>query len=186
VTRRLLIGASLLFLPTIVSAQRGGTRTQADRHTDMFDKDKAPAKAPLFRTRDIEEQSPIKLLIDKRKDLKLTDSQLSQLKDAEGKLNDKNAPLLKTIDSLVRDLRSVEAAPSEGDQSHIRLTRMNLTSVLGDIRSNYDAAAKDAIGTLDAEQQTKATEMVDKQKQDADKFVQEKLGGGGRRGGGQR
>lgn len=179
---RLLIIASLFVLPTVATAQRGGSRTQSDRHTDLFDKSSLP-KAPLLRTRDIEAQSPLKLLIDKRKDLKLSDAQLSHLNESEGKLNEKNASLLKMTDSLVRELRSIEAAPSNDDQSHIGLLRMALANVLREIRTNYDAAAKDALATLDADQQPKATEMLDKQKQDAEKFINEKLGGGQRRGG---
>lgn len=177
---RLLIIASLLVLPSIATGQR--TRTQSDRHTDLFEKSNLP-KGPLLRTRDIEEQSPLKLLIDKRKDLRLSDAQLSQLKERAGKLDEKNAPLLKMTDSLVRELRSVEAAPSTDDQSRIQFLRMALTKVLGEIRTNYDAAAKEALATLEADQQPKATEMLDKQKQDAEKFINERLGGGQRRGG---
>ena len=73
---RLLIIASLFVLPTLATAQRGGSRTQSDRHTDLFDKSSLP-KAPLLRTRDIEAQSPLKLLIDKRKDLKLSEAQMA-------------------------------------------------------------------------------------------------------------
>jgi hypothetical protein len=60
---------------------------------------------------------------------------------------------------------------------------MALANVLREIRTNYDAAAKDALATLDADQQPKATEMLDKQRQDAEKFISERLGGGQRRGG---
>jgi hypothetical protein len=57
---------------------------------------------------------------------------------------------------------------------------MALRNVIGAIHTNYDAAAKDALATLSADQQPRATEMLDKQKQDADKFITEKLGGGRR------
>ena len=89
-------------------------------------------------------------------------------------------------DSLVRELRSVEAAPTPDDQSRIRLLRMGLANVLGEIRTNYDTAMKDALAPLEADQQPKATEMLDKQKQDAEKFINERLRGGQRRGGDQR
>ena len=42
--------------------------------------------------KDIENVSPIKLLIDKRKDLKLTDDQLAKLKDREDKLKESMKP----------------------------------------------------------------------------------------------
>jgi len=178
---RLLIVASLIAVPVAAGAQRGGSRTQSDRHTDLFEKTTAP-KGPLLRSREIEDQSPLKVLLDKRRDLKLTDAQLSQLEASKGKLAEKNAPLLKMVDSLVRDLRSVQAA-SEGDQAHLRMVYVGLTNVLGEVRSNYDAAAKDALATLDADQQAKAAELLDKQKEDVENFMKERLGGGQRSGG---
>ena len=54
-----------LFVPAVALAQRGGGRTQADRKTDLFEKQELP-KGPTLRVRDIEDQSPLKLLIDKR------------------------------------------------------------------------------------------------------------------------
>ena len=107
--RRLAVIA-LLLVPAISLAQRGG-RTQADRKTPLFDKEEGP-KGPTLRVRDIEDQSPLKLLIDKRKDLKLSDAQLSQLKDSETKLKDVNAPLYKAVDSLIRDMRNGSARNS--------------------------------------------------------------------------
>ncbi|HMA25019.1 MAG TPA: hypothetical protein VKP00_13515 [Gemmatimonadaceae bacterium] len=101
--RRYLIAAALFFLPSVATAQR--TRTQSDRRTELFVKDSS-RQSQVLRGRDVEDQSPPKLLIDKRKDLKLTDAQLSQLKDSEGKLKERNAPLLKAIDSLVHEMRS--------------------------------------------------------------------------------
>src|SRR5207342_1478591 len=114
--RRLAVVA-LLLVPGISLAQRGG-RTQADRKTELFPKEEAP-KGPTLRVRDIEDQSPLKLLIDKRKDLKLSDAQLSELKDAETKLKDVNAPLFKAVDSLIRDMRSGSASPN--DQAKAKL-----------------------------------------------------------------
>jgi len=182
VNRRFFIIATLLTLPSVAAAQR--TRTQSDRRTEMFDKDSSRQTPPaVLRVRDIEDQSPIKLLIDKRKDLKLTDAQLSQLKDSEGKLKDKNAPLLKAVDSLVRELRYGMGSPSEDSRARARNARIGLMTTLGDIRTNYDASAKDALATFEPDQQSKATELLDKQKQEAEKFLQERVGSGDRRGG---
>jgi hypothetical protein len=110
--RRLLI-AALLFVPSLALAQRGGASSQAAKHTEM---DPQTASGPTLRTRDIEDMSPIKLLIDKRKDLKLTDAQLSGLKDAEPKLKEANAPLLKQVDSLMRRADRRRAKPLD----HVR------------------------------------------------------------------
>lgn len=179
---RLVFLAAFVALPSLASAQR--TRTASDRRTELFDKDSSSRQAPAVRTRDIEDMSPIKLMIDKRKDLKLTDAQLSQLKDSEAKLKEKNAPLLKAVDSLARDARSNGAARSDEDRARIRNARMGLMSAVGEIRSNYDASAKEALATFDAEQQGKANELLDKQKQEAEKYLQERVSGGERRGGG--
>jgi len=181
VNARILFVAALAALPSLASAQR--TRTASDRRTELFDKDSASRQAPAVRTRDLEDMSPIKLMIDKKKDLKLTDAQLSQLKESDNKLKEKNAPLLKAVDSLARDARS--NARSDEDRARMRNARMSLMTTVGEVRMNYDAAAKEALATFDAEQQTKANELLDKQKQDAEKYMQERLGGGERRGGSQ-
>jgi hypothetical protein len=93
--------------------------------------------------------------------------------------------LLKAVDSLVRDLRWTGGtrSPSDEDRTRIRNARIGLMSTVGEIRANYDASAKEALATFDADQQPKANEMLDKQKQDAEKYLQERLNGGERRGG---
>jgi hypothetical protein len=174
--RRLAVIA-LLLVPSLSLAQRGG-RTQADRKTPLFDKEEAP-KGPTLRVRDIEDQSPLKLLIDKKKDLKLSDAQLSQLKDSETKLKDVNAPLYKAVDSLLRDMKNGTAQPSEQSRAKVRDARSGLMDVLSQLNGNYDAPVKDALAQFDAEQQTKAKEFLAKQREDGDKMMREKLGGGG-------
>jgi hypothetical protein len=174
--RRLAITA-LLFVPAISLAQRGG-RTQADRKTPLFDKEEAP-KGPTLRVRDIEDQSPLKLLIDKKKDLKLSDAQVSQLKDSETKLKDVNAPLYKAVDSLIRDMRTGSASPNDQAKAKLRDARVGLMDVLKELNKNYETPLNAVLTALDAEQQAKAKELLDKQRQDGDKMMREKLGGSG-------
>jgi hypothetical protein len=172
--------ASLVVFPSIAVAQRGGgARSQADRHTSSFDKQDAPA-GPVLRTRDLEDQSPLKLLIDKRKDLKLTDAQLATLKQAEPKLKDTNAPLLRAVDSLVHDMRAPIGSPSDDDRTRMRNARIGVMATLAELRTNYDAAATEAVATFDADQQAKAKELLAKQREDGDKLVRERLSGGGK------
>ena len=173
--RRLLIATALLIAPAVLFAQRGG-RTQSDKKTPLFDKQEMPKGLDL-RVRDLEDQSPLHLLIDKRKDLKLTDAQLSQLKDAEGKLKDKNAPLYKSADSLIRATRLTSDA-SDQDKARARSARGDLMDVLKSLTENYDAARKDAVALLAADQQPQANEMLDKQKAESEKFIRERLSGG--------
>jgi hypothetical protein len=174
--RRRLLVATLLLAPSIAIAQRGGGRSQADRHTPLTDKDDVPQGTPL-RVRDVEDQSPLKLLIDKRKDLKLTDAQLSQFKDAEGKLKEKTAPFMKAIDSLAHDMRAPSSTPSDQDKAKMRNARSGLMDVIKSVHESYDAAAKEALAQLDAQQQGKANELLEKQRQDGEKLMRERLGG---------
>lgn len=163
---------ALAVAPSLALAQRGGARTAADKETPLFDKDAGPV-GPSLRVRDLEDESPIKLLIDKHKDLKLTDAQVAQLKTSENTLKDKNAPLLKTADSLIHALKPGNMT----DQERARLSIANaaMADVLSQIGANYDAASKDALAQLDVDQQAKATPMLDQQKADAQKTNREKL-----------
>jgi len=174
---RRLIVAALLVVPSIAVAQRGG-RTQSDRKTPLFDKEEMP-KGPTLRVRDIEDQDPLKLLIDKRKDLKLSDAQLAQLKEADGKLKEQNAPLFKSLDSLLHDMR-ISGTPTEQEQTRARNARGGLMEAVQSVNASYDAASKTAVATLDAEQQLKANELLDKLRQDGQKAMRERLGGGQR------
>ncbi|MDB4875713.1 MAG: hypothetical protein JWM41_2159 [Gemmatimonadetes bacterium] len=175
-SRRLLLVA-LLVLPSLAAGQRGGgTRSQADKRTELFGKDSMP-KGPSLRARDLEDQSPLKLLIDKRKDLKLTDAQLSTLKDAEPKLKETDAPLLKAVDSLVHELRPSGNSSAE-ERTRLRDARVSLMTVLVAIRTSYDEAGKAAITSLDADQQSKAKDLLAKQQQETEKLLSERMGGG--------
>jgi hypothetical protein len=177
VNRRLLVLATLLALPSVAIAQRGGgVRTKAGMHESSFKDDNTP-QGPTLRPRDIEDVSPIKLLLDKRKDLKLSDAQTDGLKKAEGALKEKNAPLLKAVDSLVHEMKPPLNATPESDM-RIRDARGGLQQALGTIDENYAAAAKEALATFDADQQAKATAMLAKLKEDADKKIREKMSGG--------
>jgi hypothetical protein len=170
--RRLLIATTLLIAPTVLFAQRGG-RSQADRKTDLMEKTEIP-KGVDIRVRDLEDQSPVHLLIDKRKDLKLTDAQLAQLKDSEEKLKEKNAPLFKTADSLIRSTR-LTSASSDADKSRAQSSRGSLLELIKTLNETYDSARKEAVALLDTDQQSKANELLDKQKADNEKFMRDRL-----------
>ena len=174
--RRTLAVLALLLVPALASAQ-GRTRSQAasGRDKNLMADDDSKARRPDITPRDLEEQSPLRLLIDKRKDLKLTDDQLNKLKDIESKLKEKNSSLLRTVDSVNREMRPPRGGEVTDEyRNKIRNLRQELTSVVGDIRANYDAAAKEAVPTLDAEQQKKAAELLDKQKEEIEKKSKEK------------
>ncbi len=179
--RRNLLLASLLVLPSVAVAQRGG-RVHPDGHTSN---DEITPKGPALRVRDLEDASPLKLIIDKRKDLKLNDAQLSQMKDAEKKMKEKTDPQLKAIDSTLHEMRPPVGTPSDEDKVRLRNAREGVSTALGGLNTTYEAAAKEAIALLDPDQQAKATELVTKQRDETAKMIREKLSGGERRGGGE-
>lgn len=170
---RALAVLSLLLLPGLAAAQR----SQATRRTPLGDAaDDAPA-GPSLRARDIENHNAVKALIDKRKDLKLTDDQIKSLKDNESELKKSNEARYKAIDSLVHEMRP-PLNPTTESRIRAQAARQDLMATIAAIDSSYDAPAEALVGTLSAEQQGKAREILSKEKEDAKKDIRQKLGGG--------
>ena len=122
--------------------------------------------------------SPIKLLIDKRKDLKLSDDQVKGLKDIESKLKEKNDPSFHALDSLRRAAQPPLHDPSDDDKSRMMNAQRGAAAVVATIRGNYDAALNDALPTLDDTQRNNAKDLLEKQRNEAQDAVREKLGPG--------
>ena len=175
---------SLVILPTVALAQRGGggsSRTRGEKSADWNSVENANKGGVRLSKGDLENISPIKLLIDKKKDLKLSDEQINKLKELEGKLKETNEPSFKALDSLKRaaqpPLRSGD--PSDEDRDRMMSARRGVSAVVGTIRGNYESSAKDAMAILDETQQKAAADLLAKQNQEADDMVREKLGGRG-------
>ena len=134
---------------------------------------------------DVEDMSPIKLLIEKRKDLQLSDDKVKQLKDVEKMTKQKAEPAFKSLDSLRRLIRGPNSGqPSEEDRSRMMSARGHVMTVVADIRLIYDAGYKEILPLLDETQQKAAADFVAKQQSDAEETLKEKVSGG--RGGGRR
>jgi hypothetical protein len=175
-SRRFLFLATLVVLPiTTATAQRA--RSQATKHeAATFGDDNMP-KGPAIRGRDLEDANPIKLLIDKRKDLKLTDAQLDGLKKSEGTVKEKNQPLYKAIDSLAREAKP-SGNPNPEAEARVRNARRDLEGTISTILDDYDTVSKEAVGSLDAEQQTKANELLAKLKDERTRRIRDRMKSG--------
>ena len=171
----LIVALMLPILPA--NAQRGGGGGR-DRGTKPPDYNAMGGSTIKLSNKDIESISPIKLLIDKKKDLKLTDDQVNKLKEKEDKLKESMKPSFGALDSLRRIATPAGRIPDEGDKARMMDTRRQFTQVVNGIRIQYDAAATDAASVLDAEQQKQATDLLQKQKTEADDMIRDKLGGG--------
>ena len=184
---RRFAGLILIVVPTLVSAQRGGggggggsTRGEAKANWNQIGKDGGAGLK--LSNGDLEDISPIKLLIDKRKDLKLSDAQLKQFKDLETAQNAKNETYFKALDSLRKDMK-MSAKPTDEERARMMSARGSVMEVVGSIRMNYDATATSATALLDDTQKKTATDILDKQTKEAADMLREKLGGPGGRGG---
>jgi hypothetical protein len=176
--RRALLIACIFAIPSIATAQRAGsTRSGATKKSELFDQ--TEKKGPSFRVRDIEDLSSVHLLIDKRKDLKLSDAQLNALKEAENKVKEKNAPVLKVVDSLIHELMATRSNNADEERSRVRTAQAELVNTIDVVRQNYDAASKEVTATFDADQQAKANDLMAKQRSEGDKMLREKMNSGG-------
>ncbi|MEO7085496.1 MAG: Spy/CpxP family protein refolding chaperone [Gemmatimonadaceae bacterium] len=179
--RRALLVACVIALPSLATAQRGGG-SGATKKTEFFDKNEK--KGPTLRVRDVEDISSIHLLLDKKKELKLSDAQVNTLKELENKAKDKNGPQLKIVDSLIHELMVTRSNNSDDEKSRVRSTQADLVNAIAAARGTYDAAAKEGMATFDADQQAKANDLMAKQRSEGDKMLREKMMGGGGGGGG--
>jgi hypothetical protein len=167
----------LLLAPAVASAQ---AKVRGEKKADWNEINKSSAQTGLqLSNRDIEGISPIRLLLDKRKDLSLTDDQVKHVKEVEAKVAEKNEGFFKAIDSLRNEMKPSSRA-SEEDGARRMMARNGVMSVLAEIRANYDGAVTDAMAPLDEGQRKSAASMIEKQSTEATDMLREKLGGGRR------
>src|SRR5262249_55664585 len=163
-------------------AQRGGGSRGGGR-MGRGDEGSGSASSMLrLSNGDVDEMSPIKRPIDKRKKLKLSDAPTKQFKELEGEMKQRNEHLFKQLDSLRKDM----TPGKEGGFERIANDRQAVGDVVGNIRLSYNETLKRATELLDDTQKQKAAELVQQLNDEADKTLQDKLGGrgedGGRRG----
>jgi hypothetical protein len=176
--RRVLVALALI--PTIASAQRGGSsggKTPRGEAKPDFDAIAGKKGGIQLSNRDVEEMSPVKLLIDKRKDLKLSDDQVKGLKDIESKLKEKNDPSYRALDSLRRAAQPPMHDPTDDDKARMMSAQRTAAAVVATIRGNYDESLNQALPTLDETQRDRAKEFLEKQRNEAQDTIREKLGG---------
>ncbi len=175
-----IAAVALLLIPALASAQRKKMGDVPDPWNDIKKQSNAGIQLSV---RDIEDMSPIKLLADKRRDLKLTDDQQKQIKDIDAKLKETNKPLLKMLDSLKSESKPKAATANNvlsEDDAHTQAVMNDFMAALGIVRTNYEASLKEAMALLDAAaQQPKAQELLAKQAKDNEETLKDKLGARG-------
>lgn len=172
----------LAFVPSLALAQRGGMG--GAKKADWNSVEASAPRGPTISAKDLEKISPLRLFVDKKKDLKLSDAQLALLKDADAKLKTDNATRFQLVDSLKKELRGKSGTLSAEDEAKMVLGREALMTTVSEIRASYEAAAKAAIAGFDDGQKKTAEELLAKEEEDNREMLRDKLGGGGGMGGG--
>src|SRR5258708_36260352 len=144
---RLLSLAVMLLVPSLAAAQGGGMggmgggrRRGGGMGGNEGGREAAPPKFP--EAKDLQNYNPAAYLIDKRKKLSLADSQVAALKSLEGRIFERNAPLLVRYDSLRREYhpaaRDANAAPATAPDS----TRFAATMQVRSMRALLDSLSE--------------------------------------------
>jgi hypothetical protein len=181
--RRLLVLA-LIATPVLAGAQRGrrdrGTKADFD---GMISNSSVGLK---LSNGDVEDMNPVKLLVDKRKDLKLTDDQQKQIRGMVDALKESNKPNFKALDSLRSAVRPRAGEDESVEQIRTRMAMESVPPVVQTIRDSYAAKLPEALALLDDTQKARANELVAEQEKKAEETLMEKMGAAGRGGRGGR
>lgn len=155
---------------------------------------RAPPKFP--EAKDLQNYNPATLLIDKRKKLSLSDSQVAAFKTLESKIYERNAPLLVRYDSARREFRPPTDAPRDttAASNGARAAAMDqlrlMRSLLDSLQDRRRTDVHDALDMLsDDKTKLQAAKFIDEQDKDFDKQMPQMGPAGGRpagEGGGRR
>jgi hypothetical protein len=170
----------LLLVPALAAAQRGGSRTRGDTRANWDEVGSGSRASVKLSRKDLENIDPLKVLIDERKDLKLTDDQLRQLRTMDDSVKVALEPSFRGADSLLGILKRSGDASNDTVQLQRTLARQELLTLMGAVRAQYDTSFQRVLPVLDDAQKAKATEIVEKHDAEAKDEIREKLGGGAR------
>ncbi len=188
---RLLIALLIATAPAIVGAQRGSTNIRGERAGNVGGRGFA-----LPRSSDLEDHSPVGVVLEKKKKLALSDSQVTALKEIARQLHDKNADFYRMWDSVRVAVRSAGGGAfgaagggrgtaeitgmSPVDQEPLATARTTSMGLMRAMRDGDEWSRQETLKVLTAEQRTKAEEFW---KEDAEDFGAKMPGGGMPRGG---
>jgi Spy/CpxP family protein refolding chaperone len=180
IDRRLAAGLLVLLLvPSALTAQRRSKERDTKPNWDNVTK--RDAEPTILTRKEVEAMDPVRELLARRKDLKLTDEQSAKLKamDDSGRVRD--VALFETMDSLRKELRPAANAGQSDDMARLRrqVVQREFAATVVKIRANYHAALEAALPVLDETQRPKADALLAKQQAESDEIVLEKLGGRG-------
>jgi hypothetical protein len=175
---RIRTWGQLTILATLVaastaSAQRGGMGGSRMGGRGGRGGSGEAAKAPTLDAKDFQSLDPAKLLLDKRKKLKLDDTQVAAMQEIEKRYDWNSRQFIETADSLMTRLAPARrgrgaggASGVDGSQSDsttaVDSTRKSLRDALRSVQDEFDLARRQSLATLRPEQVTEATDILEK------------------------
>jgi hypothetical protein len=180
--RLALVTCAFLMLPTLAAAQ--GRSMGGPKEANWNEVMAGSPRGPSITGKDFAEASPLRMLLGKKKELKLTEAQLATIREADEKLTAANAERYVLVDSL-RKLMRPSIAPNVEDETRVVLAREGMMGLVREISQSHATETKAIVASLDAEQQATAEQLLVKHAEKTQKMVREKLtpGGGGAAGG---
>jgi hypothetical protein len=134
-----------------------------------------PSRGPQITARDIERFNPVAAVVAKRKELDLTDDQLTRLEAIRAKLAEENAPLLRQLDSVRRAMQTDSRQLTEEQRQRTASGRLVLNSTMQRLRMGYQVSGREALGLLNEEQRTKTMALLEKLGQDAEEHWRSRM-----------
>ena len=114
--RRLSLVAVLLVVPMILSAQKrggGGGGSKSERGKMTFDTTRA-RNSGLLSPKDLEKENMVGFVLDKKKDLKLSDDEVKALKGINDRLKDSVSVAMNSLDSIASRMRRTGEKAGDG------------------------------------------------------------------------
>lgn len=171
---RSFIALALAALPALAAAQRS-PNVRGERFGDVGGRGFV-----MPRASELEDHSPVGVVLDKKKKLALSDSQLTALKAIAKELHDKNASFYQMWDSVRVSMRSAAGAfggnatggvggMSQADQERLATARTRMAAIMRALRDGDEWSRLEMVKVLTDEQKAKAEQFW---KDDADDFGQ--------------
>ncbi|HVA57097.1 MAG: hypothetical protein WBQ26_10630 [Gemmatimonadaceae bacterium] len=159
--RRFMLAIAILaIVPSLSVAQRGGGRSGGGRRTtDRFGSGEA-ATVPAISRQELADLDPLAILLDKRRDLKLTDDQTAKLEAMNGQLIDAQRPPFHALDSLNVELANLGSDLSSDDQAHARTLNVLSRMIASATRQRYDSVETVARALMTDDQKKAADDVL--------------------------
>lgn len=162
--RRTFIALTIVALPALVVAQRAPS-VRGERAGDVGGRGFV-----MPRASDLEDHSPVGVVLDNKKKLSLADSQLNALKAIAKELHAKNASFYQMWDSVRVSMRSAAGAfggnatggvggISQADQERLATARTRMAAIMRAVRDGDEWSRAETLKVLTPEQQAKAQQF---------------------------